>query len=204
MYFILISHVKKLFWPMGACAAYKASETESAEDEQPPKKPLVINTAGVTCHAWSNEGHQEQFAHISEVDHEVWVAERHVRGGRGEEHLAFVECTPKYPYQQKLVEKLPGHTVLSITTGPEELGYPTKRRRLQAACINNKVLKWVGPDDYETDFKERFYKANIIGGRALFLASDEEVFKEYSELALTQKNHISPEEMKNLPKDSPR
>jgi hypothetical protein len=203
MYFIFILDFQgnALLWPMGACAIYKALEMENAEDEEPPKKPLVINSAGVTCHAWSNEGHQEQFAHSSEVDHEVWVAERNVRGARGEEHLAFVECTPKYPYQQKLVEKLPGHTVISITTGPEEHGYPTKRRRLQAACLNNQVLKWIGPADYATDFKERFHKANILGGRSLFLASDDEVFKEYSELALTQKNRISPEKMKILAKD---
>ena len=54
--------------------------------------PLRINVAGVTCVAYSPEGKQERGAHISQVPHSIWAAERKQWAEDNREYLFFGMC----------------------------------------------------------------------------------------------------------------
>ena len=87
------------------------------------------------------------------------------------------------------------HDIHWIITGPEYLGWPTKRPRMFCCGINKKRLKFVGRDDYRTDFMEKFYRMAQISGDALFCAPDNQVHQSYSDLARVQGHNVKPEDV---------
>ena len=93
--------------------------------EEPHPDPLYINVAGLVCVAWSTEGSQEQTAHSSGRPHSVWSCERQAFAARGDEHLFFAECTPRYQVQKLLVGEMPDHEIFNLVTGPETMGSST-------------------------------------------------------------------------------
>ena len=162
-------------------------------------RPLSISFAGVTCDGWSSMGSQKRFAHESELAHNVFVAERLARSEQGLEDIAFVECTQHYPAHQKLQEPLQGsHRVLSMRISPIDLGYPVSRSRMFAVCLNTQTVAWLGPQDWEADFKAKFFRSCDASGSALFAAPDEERIAEYKGMAAQQKNYMSREALRGL------
>ena len=169
---------------------------EQSDDER--DEPVYINVAGVTCLAWSGEGAQEQHAHFSEVPHSLWCAERSAWASRKDEGLFFSECTPKYPVETKLMDRLPHHEVLSIRTAPEFFGWPSRRKRLLMCGIVKSQFVWAGPTDYEEDFARRFYKGMSVQGDVFFRASRAERDEEYTEIARARKFQVSSEHLKSM------
>ena len=97
------------------------------------------------------------------------------RAKTADEDIVFQECHWRYPWQKKLQEPMEDtHLVLHVRAGPEHRGWPVRRSRGLCAALNRKTLVWVGPEDYETDFHEKFSRRLQITGEAFFFAKDSE------------------------------
>ena len=161
-------------------------------------RPWSISFAGVTCDGWSSMGSQQRFGHMSELPHAVWLVERLVRGERCAEDVGFVECTSRYPAAAKHAPLQGSHRLLHFTCNPLLLGYPVSRPRVFGALLNTATVAWIGPEDWEQDFLAKFGADCKVSGDCLFAAADSERFEEYSQLAASQKNFISPESFRSL------
>ena len=173
-----------------------------ASSLQGVNRPLMVNVAGVSCTPWSSEGAQEQTASACEVPHSIWLAERIVRGSRNQEDIAFVECTPKYPMEDTLGRELGStHHVVSMTFGPEHLGWPTKRLRVMGAAINMATCVWLGPgspQEIAEDFAAKFFRSLQATGDIFCMSTEAELLEEYRFLAERQKNILSVEDIANM------
>ena len=165
----------------------------------------MICCAGVSCLPWTAEGNQEAEASECEVPHSIWMNERKIRALRGQEDIAFIECTPRYPIQSILESNFQhSHKCIWVKLGPELFGWPHKRLRVVGAVLNLKTVMWHGPEDVrdiQKDFARRFHRTTSVGGDIFALASDAERMQEYCTFALKQKNHLSAEELAAIPKD---
>ena len=178
-----------------------AALPETTQTKPGMDRPWSISFAGVTCDGWSTMGSQARFGHASELPRNVWVVERLVRGEQSCEDVAFVECTSKYPAAEKLSPLLNSHKVLHFKCSPLQLGYPVSRPRVFAACLNLRTTVWVGPEDWQNDFMDKFGMDCVVAGDTLFVASDEERHLEYEQLAAQQKNFIPAKLFKDFSDD---
>lgn len=149
-------------------------------------RPTFVHTAGVTCTGWSPAGNQDRYADDSEVYHAAYLAERQERAKQCLEDVAFVECSSLYPAAVKLQQQLPDHVVLFIHTGPEQQGWPIRRRRMLAVCINKYTMAWTGPSqqNIQADYNKHFARTPQMHGSVLLLATADQRFHEYHKLAL--------------------
>ena len=140
---------------------------------------------GVTCLAWSTQGARLGKAHSSEVAHHVWLTERRILGERSDEDIGFFECVPGYPAEMRLGSLEDTHFVFYLIFGPEDLMYPTRRRRCHGAVLNRRTTRWQGPPTLELmrkDFQERFFKHATAPGSVFFSDTDQERQQHYCEL----------------------
>ena len=155
---------------VGAQAAWRETLTKSGMLSLPRKRPLIISYAGVPCTPWTQRGAREGMAHLDQIVHSVWVAERRSYAELKAEDIAFLECHSYYPHEDALVAELPGHTVVSVIDGPELHGWPVKRRRLLAAMLNNSTVKWHGPppNACQHEYEQRFHRGIVASGAFFF------------------------------------
>ena len=85
-------------------------------------------------------------------------------GRRTIENILFSECVPRYPVEEKLVEKLQGHDVLYVVSSPRNRRHPVRRDRLLMAGLNKQKVIWVGRENYRDDFKNKFHRAVELDG----------------------------------------
>ena len=163
---------------------------------------LRLNAAGVTCHAWSAEGSNAGASHDSEVPLAVWLAERVRMFELHAEDLAFVECTPRFPAQERLEQAFGSLAhVFSWNDGPEFHGWPHRRTRVLAVVVNKATVDWLGPTsllDLQKDYSERFHRQTVVSGEMLMLAPDEERVEEMTALAHARKNNVQISEMSEI------
>ena len=108
--------------------------------------PLKLHFAGTTCVGWSQAGKQERFSHVSERTFAVWLSERKIAAERECEDIAFQECVVGFPSKDKIREPLwDTHSVITVRTGPEVMGWPTSRPRRFTAAINRR--RWQPEDN---------------------------------------------------------
>lgn len=158
------------------------------------ERPMYVSTSGMTCVAFANYGTGLKTAHKSEIPWAIWAAERQRFAERGLEDVAFGECVPQFPVQQKLLDKFQEHFhTLFIVTGPEMMGWPTRRTRMFCALLNRKTIQWVGPDDYRSAFKSKFYKMVQMSGDALLTSEPEALVTKYRAMAKQQGHCASPD-----------
>jgi len=163
---------------------------------------LRVSVAGVTCVGWSNEGLQERGAHPSEKANIIHNKERFKKMDNWLD-IGFGECTAKYPAMERGSVAFEGQgTVLSIVDGPELHGWPCKRMRVLWAVLNNATCKWVGPQDFESDFKRRFHRSIIIGGEKLLRSTQAEVHAEYELLARDRKHNLKAADINEMSSSS--
>ena len=138
---------------------------------------LILNTAGVTCHAWSAEGKSEGDIHGSAVFNSIWQVERIALAEDLSEDGAFFECTPHYPVEDKIVKEVKAtHWVVWVYVNPVVHGFPSRRSRVLAFMGNLLTLRWVGPSSatgIARDFKRRFSSEVCLSG-SVFFCEDEE------------------------------
>lgn len=163
------------------------------------EKKTRINTAGVTCHAWSAEGKGEGAAHESEVPLGIWLAETVFLFEKEAQDVVFLECTPRFPAQERLTEIFKDLAfVFAWHDGPELHGWPHRRRRVLAALVSKKTMDWLGTSDLAElakDYSERFHQPAGSDGSVLLQAPLEDRVREMHQLARGRKNNVSLEEM---------
>lgn len=64
-----------------------AAKRRLGEDETSTKRPLVLNTSGMTCKGWSTTGARLQFADKSERPNSIWLVERMWWAEQGREDI---------------------------------------------------------------------------------------------------------------------
>ena len=92
--------------------------------------------------------------------------------------MSFTECTKLYKAASKLAKPLErSHMVISVRTGPELHGHPTRRTRSLSVCLSRKTMIWVGPPTHQVQdhFDSIFARSTALTGSVYFLASDEKV-----------------------------
>jgi hypothetical protein len=177
-------------------------EEHGDSDEAPVLKALKVTVAGVTCHGWSNQGGQEQFAHVSEATHAIWSTERKASFERADEDIVFCECTPRYKVKDKFADAFGSLAdCRHIVDGPELHGWPHKRQRCLAVALNKSKVKWVGPEDHASDFADRFHRACVMRGADLFTATDSERYERYCSMAAGRKFKLTMQDMGRVSKD---
>ena len=167
--------------------------------ENSGRRRTRVNVAGVTCHAWSSEGANQGAAHESEMPLSVWLAERRFMFERGEEDVCFLECTPRFPAQDRLEQVLGDVAhVLSLIDGPEWHGWPHRRNRILAAAISKSTTAWLGPADlrgFRQDYSSRFHRQMVAPGTMLLTSSDADRIEEMVALAVCRKNNVTSRQM---------
>ena len=156
----------------------------------------------MTCVGWSAEGLQQQRGHESEVPLAIWLAERVHRQSELLEDIAFLECTPRFPGQERLSKSFGDAAhVFSIVTCPSDHGWPHRRRRILAAVINKKTLQWQGArsvEEVQADFKRRFHRSVGCSAGCLLVADRDEQIKELYQFASQRCNNVSLEDITAL------
>lgn len=200
------NHLDWLFPPDASCWCRTHSQHckvfPECADEPLSSRPLIATCVGVSCLPWTAEGSQQGESSDCEIPHSVWVAERHVRGSLGKEDVAFVECTPRYPFKEIFQAELSDtHECVFVKVGPELLGWPHKRMRLLGAGLCRRTVQWMGPDsdqDIQNDFSDRFHRAVAITGEVFCVAPDSDVLAEYIDRARKQTNHVNEDDVRYL------
>ena len=190
------------FQQYGSCKRKRDDLDEPIHEDMTGQRcaPLNMNVAGVPCLPYSSASSHTGVGHISHPADTAWQLERRLAARRKMEDMVHLECVPGYPIKD-LRQRLHGHTVVHVITGPEYLGWPAKRRRLNATAVNNATLVWTGPAtqaDVQKDFERRFYYANSVDGECLFCETEEAVLDEYVKLAARQRNMTTPAELKQM------
>ena len=89
---------------------------------------------------------------------------------------------------------------MSIVDGSELHAHPSKRRRCQTAGLVRGMVRWVGPEDYRTDYRRRFHKATMITREEYMKSSAEERVEHYRVMAAARNNHVSCAEIRAISK----
>lgn len=168
-----------------------------AGERQSPR-PLYVNCAGVTCVAWSSVGLRLNQADASERAHMIWMTERMLFAEHLKEDVFFGECVPGYPVREKLKALSATHLLVHIVTGPEYLGWPTKRLRCFFAGLNLRTVAWSGGDNYATTFANKYYRMTSLTGDSLLVAPDEVLWPHYAQVARRRQNHMELSSMKAM------
>ena len=175
---------------------------QPSDSDPDVEKKTRINTAGVTCHAWSAEGKGEGVAHESEVPLGIWLAETVFLFEKQMQDVVFLECTPRFPAQDRLTEIFKDLAfVFAWHDGPELHGWPRRRRRILAALVCKKTMDWLGPSDLPElmkDYSDRFHQRAGSDGSALLRAPLEDRVREMHSLALGRKNNVSLQDMEKI------
>ena len=156
-----------------------------------------MNVAGITCHAWSGEGLQEGEAHESEMPLNAWLAERVFMMEALHEDVAFLECTPRFPAQERLQEAFKSAgvavTVVSVHDCPSFHGCPHRRKRVLAAVINNKTTQWLGHEELSSvqkEYSDLFRRQRMCDYRLLLQAPIEERVGEIWKMARKRRFNV--------------
>ena len=142
-------------------------------------RPLVISCAGLTCTDFSPLGHQKRGSGKEDHVHSIWREERRQLALAKAEDVFLTECSPRYPpdvMQGKHLQDT--HTVIHIVFGPEDWGYPARRRRSYSVGLNNATMVWVGPSEataVQKEFDMMFKRTCEMTGDDLLLASNADV-----------------------------
>ena len=137
--------------------------------------PLSMCIAGSMCTPWTSFGkHEGEASQHSESFH-IWAREV----AEGEYGVVTLENSPNFP-QNIFEEELNDSSgcgkcfIASIVFGPEDLGWPVRRRRKFMSAIDLSQYIWVGPQTQAAiaaEFGKLFFKPLRVQGD-VFLAPD--------------------------------
>jgi hypothetical protein len=166
------------------------NDAANGEDEDGnPIEPITINISGLTCKDFSMLGLQKRDAGVSSKEHTTYVATRKALCQRKEEHFYFSECAETYPTLQKQGPLASSHFQVSVRTGPEAMGFPTRRLRSFGAGVNRSTHVWVGPsvDKVQEDFANTFHRSIVLTGEVFLQASLRDIHDNSRALAAVRK-----------------
>lgn len=149
--------------------------------------PLMVNGAGSTCCGWSsrNTAGQKGVAHAAKRPFTIWKCQRSVV----KDDLWFHENARNFPpeelYPPEEYRHCMKHEVLSVTVGPEDLGWPVSRKRKLSVGYNPEKLIWMGPDQdsIQRDFMIKFHRGRSCTGDIFFKDSADHIYDEFRQAA---------------------
>ena len=155
---------------------------------------LSVNFAGTTCVGWSTVGLRQEFAHVSERTHAIWLSQRAIMAIKKAEHGFFQECTHRYPVASKLQRPLkPWFFIVWIKLCGTDCGFPSKRLRIFSFGGSLVSLVWCGPSsqkEIQADFFRLFRRRVCASGDVYFRAPPSIVDKVYRDLLKKRHMHI--------------
>ena len=107
------------------------------------ERPLTVAATGSVCLAWSTFGKREKLAHWSAESWMIWVLEQRRLGL----DLVWHENSNNFDVELFIKGMGPAYIVITVVTGPEDLGWPARRRRRFPCAIRLASLVWLGPLD---------------------------------------------------------
>ena len=150
--------------------------SDDNKDEEIGYRRWQVNTAGITCVAFSSEGKHDGLAHESQISSAVYFAERRERATQEVEDVFIGECVPRFPVEDLVTKECDGHEVIYVVTGPQLFGKPAKRMRLLWAGLNKRTSNWMGPPSHmvQKHFGDLFNKRCVMHGEEMFVVSTRE------------------------------
>ena len=157
-------------------------------------RPLVANIAGTSCTPWSPQGSRRGLGHEAMAPYYLWHIERTVR----QEDIIGHENSQFFPTWLFTNGLSASHFIITLTTSPEDFGWPLRRRRKFSLALNRSSLIWVGPSTLQgikEEFTNLFCRRVVLDGD-VFICDTEQARAEYL-------NHWSRRRGTFLRKDSP-
>lgn len=141
------------------------------DPELPPsRRPLTLNVSGPTCLGWTPYGGQEGQAHESAVPWMVWA--KSVRGSQFD--ITVMENSSRMPPGLFRAELAASGLVHSVVLGPDDFGWPVRRRRLFSWVTTRSSVVWFGPNTDEGIKADilRFFGRRVAVDAAIFAGID--------------------------------
>jgi len=167
-----------------------------AEDGS-PERPLMASIAGLTCTDWTSLGKQMRRAGSSDRYHSTYIEERRALAKQNLEDIFITECAERYSAEVMQREKLADtHHVVIVRFGPQEMGFPIRRRRTFTSGLNRETLVWIGPTDpgdVQREFDELFTRTVELTGDAFFVADEADVLSWVRDRSAKRKSTLPPD-----------
>ena len=119
------------------------------------QRPLMSVMAGPICLPWTSFGPKNGPAHPANESYLVWG--EHIKHAGYD--LASLENSEYFPVRSLSEHMSDTHLTISMALCPTLMGWPLRRHRTLATCINLRSLIWLGPIDKESisdDFMKFF------------------------------------------------
>ena len=138
-------------------------------------------------------------AHPAVLPASVWTVEREAWAEQGLEDMFLYAGSPNHPVSL-LQERLSGHSVISILSGPGLHGHPTKRpRQYGAGLVTGKVV-WAGSNDVQCGYDAIFSRSVKLSGDVYLQSTEEQIMEDFKYFAGQQGFNFTTEELKNMSK----
>ena len=162
------------------------------------RKELSFAIAGSMCTPWSSAGKKEGLTSKHTESYYLWAHETKHNGY----DVITLENSPNFP--QEIFEAIlgEGYAVYVGVFGPEDLGWPVRRRRKLMTAIKKDKLAWAGPssDALMATFAGIFFKAQQSSGDVFLKAQDpSEELDVRRRLACVRGYNVSREEVEKMP-----
>lgn len=138
----------------------------------PSERALLVNVSGPVCLPWCSGGSRQGLAHPATTAWHIWTADQNQQ----KYDITICENSPNMPPEmfQGAVASF-AHTV-SVIFGPEDLGWPARRKRLMMASFNRDSVVWIGPGESES-IKEHFlslFQRRCVRDGSVFAGIDQD------------------------------
>ena len=158
--------------PAGACLLHPGEEcpatwprvAEGVRDDEVVEEvshPVTMAVVGLPCTPFTSIGNNEGLGHPAIETVNLGLAEL----SASDFDMVFLENSKLFP--ASLFEEAMGPTykIITVTFGPEHLGWPIRRTRSLRIAINTERLVWIGGSDdarIEQEFMSIFGKASLL------------------------------------------
>ena len=151
---------------------------------------IKLNVSGPICCGWSPIGDRLGLADVSAYPWHCWLAQREVF----QEDMIIIENSAFFPVKLVKDSLGPTHEVKFLFCGPENLGWPTIRRRIYIIALKRSTFAWAGPmeDEITPHFLDIFSSSVQLDGDCFLLDDDANRREKYQQLARGRKMSISP------------
>jgi len=107
----------------------------------PSQRPLTINVSGPTCLGWTPYGQQHGTGHPSMEPWLVWS--KSMRAAAFD--VCVMENSARMPPEMFQSVMAPTSHVFSLIVSPDNLGWPSRRKRLWSVAIDRTSCAWLDP-----------------------------------------------------------
>lgn len=181
----------------GKCCLVMHEDPLDVDGHSMPR-PLKLNISGPICCGWSSIGQRHGLSHPSAYPWHCFLTQREV----ADEDMFIIENSVHFP-PSIVVERL-GHTheLRFIMCGPEDLGWPTTRKRIYIIGVRRETFIWAadrhssggGKDDEHNStqhFLSLFGRSVQLDGD-IFLLDDDDTRRETYQACARAQTTISP------------